>query len=108
MKFLRKFLPGLVLITTFITATSVRAAGLVAEYQINDHGQTRAFVVATNELHVMGKMQPERILPAFTVENLQGQAQTLSRALDKEVRLVLYGRGSVRTDFTRRLLTRDV
>src|SRR5580765_6009847 len=108
MKFLRQFLPGLVLITNFMAATSGQTAGLVAEYQINDHGQTRAFVVATNELYVMGKMRPERILPAFTVEDLQGQAQTLSRAWGKEVRLVLYGRGSVRTDFTRRLLTRDV
>src|SRR2546430_9940486 len=108
MKFPRKFLLGLVLITCSVATPPARAAGLVQEYQINDHGRTRAFVVAKDELHVAGKRSPERILPALSVENLRGQAETLSRAWDKEVKLVLYGRGSVRNDFTRRLLTREV
>jgi len=108
MKFAPKFLPGLVLITFLAVGASIAGAAAARDYQINDRGQTRTFLVALDELHVAGKTAPEKILPALNFENLRGQAETLSRASGKEVRLVLYARGSVRNDFTRRLLTREV
>src|SRR5947209_4855305 len=108
MKFVHKCLLGLVLITLFATIPFSPGAGLAGEYQINDRGQTRAYLVALDELHVGGKRAPEKILPALNFENLRRQAETLSRALDKDVSLVLYSRGSVRGDFSRRLLTKEV
>src|SRR5205814_6121797 len=72
------------------------------------HGQSGLFIIATDELQITGKRDPEKILPAPNAEAVRAQAGTLARALGKEVRLVLYRQGSTRTEFSRRILTRDV
>src|SRR6266436_2547043 len=100
---------ALVLATAFaIYAPVIWAAGLGLQCDIGDHGQRRTLILATDELQVVGKRHSERIIPANDAQALRRQADALSRQLGKEVRLVLYAQGSARTDFTRRILTRDV
>src|SRR5437016_10419829 len=101
------FLLGL-LLTFILPIAEASAAGLRTQYQIKDHGQSGLFIVATDELQITGKRDPEKILPAANAEAVRAQAGVLARALGKEVRLVLYRQGSTRTEFSRRILTRDV
>src|SRR5437867_2122971 len=84
------------------------AAAAVEQYQIRDHGQSRTFVIATDELQRADKRQTERISPAANTEALRQQADQLARATGKEVRLVLHPLGGARSRFSRRILTRDV
>src|SRR5205823_7442809 len=90
-----KTLVALFLATTLLaTMPLVHGALLTSQYSIHDHGQRRTFIIATNELQIAGKRQPERIAPLANPEAIRRQAQTLSRSLGKEVRLVLYPQAS--------------
>src|SRR2546425_1172938 len=108
MKSLPQLLLTMAFAALFFSPTFVSAAELRSEYQINDHGQNRTFVIATDELQVIGKRHPDKILTAPSAEAARQQAIALGRALGKEVQLVLYPRGGARSEFSRRILTREV
>ena len=80
-----KSLPLLLL--AVVTALSVlseplaSARDLAAEYQINDHGHLRTFAIATDELQIVGKRHPEKIVPASNAESARQQAMTLGHAV---------------------------
>src|SRR5437660_12421318 len=100
---------ALVLAGIFLFPTaSLRSAGLPESYLIKDRGQTRTFVIATDELQLKGAGEPEKISAAPDISSLVNRAAAFSRAKGKEARMVLYPIGASRTRFTRRILTRDV
>src|SRR2546423_7465340 len=102
MKSPHKLLLRLFLTTILLTLGPwVRGAALTQQHRLNDHGQERIFTIATDELQIVGKRYPEKILQAADAEAIRRHAEILSRAVGKEVRLVLYPQGSVRTEFSR-------
>jgi subtilisin-like proprotein convertase family protein len=92
----------------WLNGSGVSAASPAARYRINDHGQTRTFVLATNEVQVAGNRQPEAVTSAATAEAVRSHAEQLARARGREVQLVLYPEGRPRDEFSRRILTRNV
>ena len=80
-------------------------------YTIYDRGQPRAFEVAADEVWVVtraGAHRSEKIEPRADAEAVRQYADTLRKETGDEVRLVLYEVGAPRTEYSRRVLTKEV
>ena len=78
---------------------------------MGDGGRLRELEVARDELHSLNAsvLPALRRIPALnSVEEVCQYAQRLHRASGQELDLVLYPRGQPHTEYSRRLLTRDI
>ncbi len=80
-------------------------------YTVYDHGQPRAFEVATDEVWVAtraGEQQSQKLEPRADAEAIRRYADVLRKETGDDVRLVLYEVRAPRNEYSRRLLTREV
>ncbi len=91
-----------------IPSPSISAAEIKGHCQIRDHGQLREFDVATDEVQSRFQRSPQKISPLATAEAVRQHAKKLSVTSGEEMEMVLYEKGAPRTEFSRRLLTKEI
>jgi subtilisin-like proprotein convertase family protein len=100
--------PLLLLLAGFLFGAAASAAPLKSEYRIHAPGLGVPFVIATDEIQTAGQSRPEKITAQADAEAVRQYADKISKARGAQTELVLYPKGAVRTEFSRRILTRDV
>ena len=96
-------------LTVAMGAAGLQAESASGELVIQDGGQSRRFALALDELWLDGSnVSLWGFSPTPTAETLRAVARARQRSQTNSVSLVLYEVGTVRNEFTRRLLTRDV
>ena len=89
---------------------AVRAAPrLDAVLRMDDSGQARDFEVAIDELYRLGDRRGfVRLAPMPSAEAIRERAEARRQRTGEDLALVLYERGRMRSEFSRRILTRRV
>src|SRR5437868_955816 len=99
--------PLVLLMAALLFAVAAPAAPIKSEYRIRQPGLSVPFEVATDEIQVSGQRQPETIPPQANAEAVRVHAEKVSRDRGTEAELVLYPKGSHRSEHNRRILTKD-
>ncbi len=101
--------PALALATALFS--TIARAQVRERYTIEDGGRARAFVVAHDEIHIADSDRRARkqvLAGLATAEAARLAAERHAVMTGEDAELVLYEDGTPRTDFTRRILTKNI
>jgi subtilisin-like proprotein convertase family protein len=103
-----------IFILCFVTATALSGASaqsIPERVRLNDSGQEREFIIATDELASTDAQGMVSILPikrASTATAATSEARSRTKLTGKETEIVLYEKDAPRNEFTRRILTKRI